>query len=379
MSMRDLDRPNEFVVDLTAVAQNVTVLRERVGERFIYAALKANAYGYGLVPIATTLARSGVDGFAVVSVNAAIDLRRAGITQPILLYPGVPLTSAVAEAIDAFDLTPSVIDLESARKLSAVAPDTVRCYVKVDVGLERMGFCPESLDQVADELVSLPRLEVVGAYAHMHVPAHGASASYLRWQYERFSAALQTLTQKGVSLACTMLESSAPLSAVEIPEGMTAVDPGRWFYGLVGVSDEVDGRLFPALKALRTRLVQVKEVRQFDDRELSPLGAEVTRVGVVPVGRVDGIDRFTTGQVLVRGRRADLVGGYSIEHSRVDLTAIDDARVGDVVVIIGSQGGDQISPREVASAQQLDAPCLLGLFVGPGFDRVYEQDPELTD
>ena len=136
-------RPNRFEVDLGAIAHNAATIRRLVGPSCkIFAALKADAYGYGIAAVAPAVAAAGVDGISLVSVADAVSLRQRGVEAPILLYPGVPLSTAGIAAIDEHALMPTVLDLDAGRALSARARRTLRVFVKIDVGLERLGIAP---------------------------------------------------------------------------------------------------------------------------------------------------------------------------------------------------------------------------------------------
>src|SRR5260370_11153286 len=137
-------RPTRFEIDLGAIAQFTRNIRGLVGDDVtIFAALKCNAYGFGLVPVARTMLAAGGDALSPVDRANAIELRRAGITAPILVYPGSVATPEAVRAVQAFDLIPSLIDLPSAALYSRPATKTLRVAVKVDIGQERLGFPPQ--------------------------------------------------------------------------------------------------------------------------------------------------------------------------------------------------------------------------------------------
>src|SRR5258707_8154500 len=148
-------RPNRFEIDLGAIAQFPRNMRGLVGRGLtIFAALKCNAYGFGLVPVARTILAAGGDALSLVDRANAIELRRAGITAPILVYPGSVATPEAVRAVEAFDLIPSLIDLPSAAFYSRLAARTLRVAVKVDIGQERLGFPPEVAPQAISPMPS---------------------------------------------------------------------------------------------------------------------------------------------------------------------------------------------------------------------------------
>src|SRR5258708_24533554 len=137
----DHARPNRFEIDLGAIAQFTRNIRALVGDDVtIFAALKCNAYGFGLVPVARTILAAGGNALSLVDRANAIELRRAGIMAPILVYPGSVATPEAVRAVEAFDLIPNLIDLPSAALYSRLATRTLRVAVKVDIGQERLRF-----------------------------------------------------------------------------------------------------------------------------------------------------------------------------------------------------------------------------------------------
>ena len=366
-------RPNEFVVDLGAVSHNAARLRQAVGHRFIYASLKADAYGYGLAAIADTLVASGVDGFALVSIADAVQLRSRGHTQPILLYSGVPFTTTAVEAIEAYALTPTVSDLASARRLAQAAKGPVRVYLEVDAGLGRLGVEVEQAPALIAGLHTLPQLQVTGLYAHMHVASGAWRPEYLAWQMMRFGQVQRLVEDAGLPVEHVMVASTGILlGTTEL--GLTAVDPGRWFYGLTGAGAPkgASAGLLPAFDCLRTALTEVKSYERSEFLQDMPFAGTVPdRIGVIPVGWADGMNQLNVGEVLVHDRRVKVLGRPFIEHTRIDLSEVPEAVPGDRVILIGGDSVVRITPEEVADHNGVSSPCLLALSVGSAFHRVY--------
>ena len=366
-------RPNRFEVDLGAIAHNAATIRRLVGPSCkIFAALKADAYGYGIAAVAPAVAAAGVDGISLVSVADAVSLRQRGLEAPILLYPGVPLSAAGIAAIDEHALMPTVLDLDAGRALSAQARRTLRVFVKIDVGLERLGIDPADAAPFIQALARLPRLAVHGVYAHMHV-RDNVPVAYLDWQFGRFTAVLERLEAAGIHIPVRMTASTAVLEAASTRMNLNAVDPGRVWFGLDRGGPGLEKLdLRPAFVALKTALVQVKHVHRdaFHDRAPFTLRPGM-RIGVLPIGRFDGMVSLCCGHVLVRGVRVPILATPSIEHTRVDVTDVPEARVGDEVVVIGRQGDSVISPEEVAACQGLLSPGLVALAIRETVPRVY--------
>ena len=132
--------------------------------------------------------------------------------------------------------------------------------------------------------------------------------------------------------------------------------------------------LQPAFVSLTSRLIHVRAVERTEFRDLAPIPlTDGLRFGVIPIGLRDGMASLTCGEVLVRGRRVPIIGGLSLEHTRVDLTRVPDAEIGDDVVIVGRQGGAAIDPQEVIEHQELGVKAALALAVGSSVPRVYRE------
>jgi alanine racemase len=372
-----IGRPNRFEIDLDAVAHNAAMLRRAVGDTpRIFAALKGDAYGYGVVPVARTVLSSGADAIGLVDVADAVKLRRHGVSAPVLLYGGALPDPDVVAAVDRYDLMPTVLDLDAARRFSSGARRDVKVFVKVDVGLERLGVAPDDAVEFAAAVAALPRLNVHGVYAHMHVPRHEGVTPYMTWQFGRFSTVVERLRQAGLHVPIAMTASTSVLLASATTMNLNAVDPGLAFFGL-----DRDGPglaaadLRPAFRALTSRLVQVKPVARREFRDSAPFPVRgPMRLGVIPIGRYDGMERLCCGHVLVRGVRAALLGTPTTEHTRIDVTQIPEARAGDEVVIIGRQGREAISPDEVARHHGLSSAGMLALGIRDSVPRIYVTD-----
>lgn len=348
-----LARPNVFEIDLDAVARNTRTVRAAVGgDVRIYVAVKGNGYGYGLTEISTTVLQHGADGLAMADLRGAVHLRDVGVRAPILLYAGAIATPETVAAFAEHELSPTILDLESATTFSRHATKTVGVFVKINAGLERLGVPATRAPRFVTDVVRLPNLRLEGLYTHLHVVDGPDAESYATWQFDRFTNAIAELRRAGIEPRITLASSSNVL-ALTSSMMLNAVDPGRLVYGLPTLHQRRDMKLMPAFASLRTRLVDAKPWKREGWPSLAPFDtAGVTRIGVLPMGRGDGLDDLHAGVVLVRGRRARILGPISLEHARVDLTNVPDAAIGDEVVIIGAQGEDRIEIDEVVQHQR---------------------------
>jgi len=369
-----MHRPTWLEVDVDAVVHNLRTVRRLVGPaRKIFAVVKANGYGFGSLAMAEIFAAHGADALGLADLGDAIRLRTRGITLPILVYPNA--LPEMAREMIAHRLTPTLVDLDGARVFSDAVPASSAPYpvfVKVDVGLERLGVPADQAAKTIQAILELPRLRLEGVSAHLH--AHGAR-DYIAWQFARFTTVLDALAALGVDIP-VRLAASTPLVLDHPDTYLNAVDPGRLLYGVPeGTGEKFSVELRPAFGALKSRLITVKDLtprEKFAAEAPFPISPGM-RLGVIPIGSSDGMLDLHAGRVLVRGRVAPIPAGPSLEHTRVDLTGIPDAAIGDEVVIIGQQGDQRITVDEVA-AHHRRASVNVATVIGPRISRVYLAD-----
>jgi alanine racemase len=242
-------------------------------------------------------------------------------------------------------------------------------FVKVDVGLERLGVPAELAVKTVAAMVDLPRLRLAGLCAHPH--AADGDAAYAEWQLGRFTAVVDELEARSIPVPIRLLAASP--FVLRFPQTyLNAVDPGRMLYGITFPGETSPLPLRPTLRALTSRVIALKELAPRERfAELAPFPVKAPmRLGVMPIGSADGMSWLHAGRVLVRGRAVPIVSGPSLEHTRIDLTEVPDARVGDEVVIIGRQGEAEVTAAEVADRQGLGLHHV-ATTVGPRVTRVY--------
>ena len=361
-------RPTTFEIDLDAAADNLRAVRGLVGPaRKLFAVVKADGYGFGAAEMGAVFARSGADYLAVADLAEGIRLRRRGLTVPILVYPS-SLPAAAPDALD-HGLTPTLVDLESARAYSDAAIGPCEVFVKVDVGLERLGVAAEQAVKLIVAMLELPHLRLGGLCAHPH--AEGGDPAYADWQLGRFTGVVDELEARGVRVPIRLL--AATPFVLRFPHTyLNAVDPGRLLYGIIFPGETPPVPIRPAFHALTTRVISLKELaprERFAEQAPFPVTAPM-RLGVIPMGSADGLRWLHAGRVLVRGRVAPIVGSPALEHTRIDLTGVPDAAVGDEVVIIGRRGDLEITQAEVAAKHGLGLHHV-ATTIGPRVTRVY--------
>lgn len=343
-------RPTWVEVDLPAIASNVRRLADIAAPAKIMAVLKADAYGHGTVKVARTALNNGASWVAVATLGEAITLRQAGIDAPILVMSYMPAWQA-GEAIR-FNISATIFTEEIARAFSRAASDlnqTAYVHVKVDTGMGRLGLLPDDVLPFL-KAIDLPGLVVEGMYTHFGT-ADEADLGYAREQLARFQALLARLDEAGQRPGLVHAANTAGL--LNLPEAcFDMVRPGIGLYGLrPSAHTSLPEGFVPAL-TFKTTVGQVKTLPPG-----SPVGYGATyttqgeeTIAILPVGYADGFRRSprTWREVLVKGRRAPLVGRVSMDQCAINVSHIPNVRQGDEVVLIGQQGSERITAEEVA-------------------------------
>jgi alanine racemase len=336
-----LTRPVRATIDLSALRGNFAVARQHAEEARLWAVIKANAYGHGLMRAAGAL-DDLADGFALLELEEAIALREAGFRQPILLLEGF----FEADELPLFaehGLTPVVHTLEQVAMLSdAALPARLPVYLKLNTGMNRLGLSAEEFHPALTALETTPSVGVITLMTHF---ADADLDRGIGWQMARFSESTMG-SQHPVSLA----NSAALLRYAEARRGWAR--PGIMLYGSSPFSQDQSAEAL-GLRPVMTLTSELIAVHELAAGERVGYGgifsAERTmRIGVVACGYADGYPRHapTGTPVLVEGRRTRTVGRVSMDMIMVDLEGIPDAGIGSPVVL----WGEGLPVDEVATA-----------------------------
>jgi alanine racemase len=346
------ERPTWVEVDLAAIGQNVTRLKEIASPADLMAVLKADAYGHGAVRVARTALLHGASYLATACLSEAIALRRHGISAPILILGFTPPWQATE--IVRNDLTATVYSLETVRHLARAAQTlgrhAARVQIKVDTGMARLGLLPHDVPSFVEAVRAIPGVEVEGIYTHF-ASADAADPSPTLQQIARFEAVLKAIERAGWQPRYVHAANSAAI--LRFPESRySLVRAGIALYGL----DPSDVVRCPAdfrpTITFKTLVAQVKDLPP--GSPISYGGTFVTSrpscIAVLPVGYGDGFRRSPRNwdEVLIRGQRAPIVGVVCMDMCMIDVTDVPGVRAGDEVVLIGRQGHDQITVAEIA-------------------------------
>ncbi len=352
--MIHVNQPSQARIDLAAIASNLAGVRQRVGQRLVLAAVKANAYGHGAIPVARHVQQTrSADWFGVATVAEGVELRRAGITLPILkLSPCFP-----DEASDALvhELTLTVIDeqtIDMVQAAAAVAGVRAPVHLKVDTGMGRLGRAAEQAADLAMRIDAAPNLTLGGLYSHLSVADTPDQDEYTAWQTERFVRAVDDVTAARGRPPIVHLANSAGVLA-HPDTWFDMVRPGIMIYGAYPdptTPQSIDLR--PAL-AWGTRVAFVKDVApgQSISYGRTWISQRDTRIATIPVGYGDGYNRglSNAGCVLIDGRRYPIVGRVCMDQFMVDLGPQSTVERGDAVVLVGASGNETITTTDIAS------------------------------
>lgn len=342
--MADDAHPGWVVYDLDRLRANLAGIRRRIGpDQACIAALKANAYGHGAVPVAQALDGEGLAAFMTGSFDEACRLQSEHLRTPVVMFAGA-LPAGMADLVGA-GLVPTVVDRASADAVArAAAPgETVQVYVKVNAGLGRLGVPLDTAEGFLAAHAAMPGLEVQGLYTHLPF----GDARGRDWAAQRlaaFDALLARLAERGLSPPVTQARASACVAA-GLSDRANAVCVGHLLYGLSPFADDALADLStyqPVLAEIGSRLIQVSEHPQGSDIAIGGSYGirHGRRTGVAPIGVAQGLVRPVPGsrpQALIRGRRAPILA-VSLEHLVLDLGDVEDAAVGDVVRLLGGEG-----------------------------------------
>ena len=346
--------PAWVVYDLDRLRANLGEVRRSTGpHQACIAALKANAYGHGVLPVAQALDGEGLAAFMTGSFDEARQMKAAGLRTPVVMFAGA-LPAGMAEVIEA-GLTPTVVDLAGAQA-AAAAPSggAAQVYVKVDAGLGRLGVALEDAENFLDALSRMPGLQVAGVYTHLPF-ADSSGRDWAERRLKAFDALLDRLDQAGQLPPVTQARASCCLAA-GLSDRATAVCIGHLLFGLSPFADDslADISAYrPVLAEVGSRLVHIGEHRQGSDFAIgNSYGLRHgRRAGVAPIGVSHGLPRPVPGsrpEVLIRGRRVPIIA-VSLEHLVLDLDGVEDAAVGDAVLLLGCQGNVAIEFHELAA------------------------------
>jgi alanine racemase len=349
--IQNLPRPTWAEIDLAASVYNIRRIRSLLAPNVkVLAMVKAEAYGHGMAGVARAAERAGAAMLGFASLSEALALNEARAL-PRLVVGWTP--GWLAEPAIHNDVTCTVCDLDTAGEFARAAQrigKPARVHVKVDTGMNRLGFMPDEAVEAIAKIAALEGLVLEGVFTHF-AKADEADPAYSYGQFEKFTRILGEVEARGIPVAIKHCANSPAI--LRFPEmHLDLVRPGIMLHGLDPSDDVPCPSDFRPVMTLKTMIASVKALPP--GSPVSYGGTYVTqgyeRIAVIPIGYADGFRRKPNnwGEVLVRGQRAPLVGRVCMDQCMIDVTHIPEARLGDEVVLIGTQGADRIRAEDVA-------------------------------
>jgi alanine racemase len=367
-------RPTVGEVDLAALEFNYRQIKKRIPEGVkILAVVKADAYGHGAIPVSLRLEKLGVEYLGVAIPEEGTELRKAGVKAPILVLGGI--FGRDVDQIFRFRLTPVIFKKDSLKILSHEAERRgrkLRVHLKVDTGMGRLGVPLDLWPDFLKEVRRSPKVEIEGILSHFSMMDE--EMDFTQGQWKAFQGAAATAQGLGISCQYLHVASSATLTAFPA-YCAKLVRPGIMLYG--SYPSPAFQSLVP-LKPVMTLKTHIHFLKRVPPGTRISYGGTFTTkreslVATLPIGYADGYSRHLSnrGEVLIREKRAPVVGKVCMDFIMVDVTDIPRVSVGDEVILMGKQGKEQITTEEIAqkiNSISYDVLCSIGKRV----PRVYK-------
>lgn len=376
-------------VNIDNIKYNFVEIKKKLNPKTkLLCVLKADAYGHGAEFLVKEYEKLGADFFGVSNLDEAMQLRKAGAKKPILIFGYTP--SECADVLAKNNISQAVFSLEYAKRLQNECKNKgvkIKAHLKIDTGMSRIGFFAQneesrqkSIEDIL-EINNMPEIEIEGVFTHFSVADDVTNnKDYTAYQIENFKKIIGDLESKGLSVPLKHCCNSGGI--INFPEmQLDMVRAGVILYGLYP-SEEIVGKidLKPAM-SLKTVISQVKTIpkgtsvsygRTFvSDKEI--------KVASVAIGYADGysIKFSNNSEMLVRGKRAKILGRVCMDQLMLDVSDIEGVCEGDVVTVFGVDGEDYISVDELAKnigTINYEIICLIGKRV----PRVYSENGKVV-
>lgn len=345
-------RPTWAEIDLGALRHNFKEIKRKLTKgASLLPVVKADGYGHGMEEIARVALSCGAKFLGVANIEEGILLRKRRITAPILILGSVyPLSNFTH--ILRYNLTPAICSLEASRELSRIArrkKKRVKVHIKVDTGMGRIGVSAENAANLVNKVVKLPGIIIEGIFTHL--AAADSDYEFTMEQIGKFQSVIDELKRDNINIKYKhAANSTAVLRYSDAHFNMAR--PGISLYGLVpfeGAEREIDLR--PVMQ-LKTKIIFIKRVKKGTSISYGRTwkAERDSIIGTLPIGYADGYNRLLSNraEVLICGKRVPIVGRVCMDMCMVDITSLPDVKVGEEVVLIGSQGKEKITADEIA-------------------------------
>jgi len=348
-----IDKPNNLTIDLSALRHNLDQIRALIGQGIkIMGIVKSDAYGHGLLPVSQTLERNGIDCLGVAYLHEALEMRDEGIRLPIVILCGVRTKDEAREVVDK-NLTPVLFDMTAAETLAregAKQGKRVRIHVKVDTGMGRLGISQGEITPFIRKIASLKELDLEALTSHLS-SADECVGGFTEYQVENFKKAVETARSLGLRLPSNNLANSAGIMGHKQAH-FELVRPGIMLYGGLPSPEFKSPVVLRTAMNFKGRVLQIRELP-----ERTPVSYGRTyytesprRIAVLSAGYGDGLPRSMSnrGNVLIKGKKAPIVGMICMNLTICDITGFVDVKPGDEAVFLGSQGDETITGEDLA-------------------------------
>ena len=350
-------RPVWAEINLSNLDYNIKNIKAKLGSGTkIIGVVKADGYGHGSVKVAEVLRANGVNTFAVSTLQEAIVLREAGATEQIISLSLTP--NFYSNVLVEYDITPVISSLENARAISKTAAEvgkTVSGFIAADTGMGRIGYLTWDENAVSEikEISQLPNFKIAGLFSHMST-ADSADKTFSRQQEQCFNEFYDKLIAVGIEIPMRTFANSA--SVMELPSVyFDAVRPGIILYGCYPL-DEVDKSSL-SLKPVMSVKATISHLKDVPAGFSVSYGREFiskrpSKIATIALGYADGYPRpyAPKGEVIVNGVKAPLAGNICMDQCMIDVTDVPDVKVGDEVIVMGSDGKNTILADDIAKA-----------------------------
>jgi len=362
-------------IDLAAIRYNLREIKKKIGPLVkVMMVVKADGYGHGMVEVSKTVLKEGADALAVDNLEEGVELREAGINTSILILGS--LAQEEVESLIHYRLCPTIMDKGIAEEISRAArrvKKEVKVHINVDTGMGRLGVRGEKALSFIEEIGKLDGIKIEGVYTHFP-SAEEKDKTFSHLQIQRFQCVLKGLRERGIYPSLVHASNSA--GVLNLPESyFNMVRPGLIVYGYYPCPEVSYSIMLRPSMSLKCKIAFIKKV---------PAGASIsygrtyttsqdTSIAVLPIGYGDGYPYSLSNKarVLIGGRWAPVVGRICMDQTTVDMGDATGVKVGDEVVLWGTQGKERISVEEVSTWANT-IPYELLTRVGRGVRRVYK-------
>ena len=372
-------------IDLDALKSNFLEIKKKVGNNAkIMCVVKADAYGHGVKNIIREYQILGADWYAVSNLAEAIEIRNAGATKPILILGYTPVE--MVETLQNYNISQAILSEEYAQKLILECRKKnacIKCHIKVDTGMSRIGFSAQSHDEIQNSIKSIltlnqnKELNIEGIFTHFSVSDDlSQGVEYTKMQFNNFKSVVDGLEKSGMTIPLKHCCNSGGI--IEYPYMyMDMVRAGIILYGL-SPSVELSGKLnlTPVMK-LKTVVSQLKTIKKGTCVSYGRtfVAQNDMKIATVPIGYADGYSRdfSNKAEMTVCGKRAKIVGRVCMDQLMLDVTGIDGVEEGTIVTVFGDGSDNTVTVDELASISNTinyEIVCLIGKRV----PRIYLKD-----